>query len=207
MLLITPTVSAQDYTKQVNAKGFSALAIDQRSGGTFAGQENETFKRAESEGLDTEFVDAQQDIEAAIDFFANKYGKNVTIWGSSYSAALSLYIVENSENLNGMILFSPGDYLAEEKGSLKGELTSVDIPFLITPTQEEAVEITNVLLHGVELSESQIQHTPLFEGFHGVRALWKGQKGADEYWKAVDHFLKNYIQIINYNQFPKNRVK
>lgn len=59
----------------------------------------------------------------------------------------------------------------EEKGSLKGKLTSVDIPFLITSTQEEAEDITNILLHEVELSESQIQHIPSFEGFHGVRAL------------------------------------
>jgi len=84
-----------------------------------------------------------------------------------------------------MILFSPGDYLSEEKGSLKGKLTSIDIPFLITSTQEEAEAITDVLLLEVELSESQIQHIPSFEGFHGVRALWEGQQGSEEYWEEV----------------------
>ena len=174
-----------DIAPKLNAKGFNALAIDQRSGGTLAGHENETFQRAESEGHGTEFVDAQQDIEAAIDFLVSKYGKKVTLWGSSYSAALSLFIVQNNENLNGIILFSPGDYLAEEKGSLKGGLTSIDIPFLITSTQNEAEEITNILLHEVELSESQNQHIPTSEGFHGVRALWEGQAGSEEYWEEV----------------------
>lgn len=174
-----------DIAPKLNAKGFNALAIDQRSGGTLAGHENETLKLAESKGLGTEFIDAQQDIEAAINFLVHKYGKKVTLWGSSYSAALSLFIAKYNENLNGMILFSPGDYLAEEKGSLKGELTSIDIPFLITSTQEEAEEITNILLHEVKLSESQIQHIPSSEGFHGVRAIWEGQAGSEEYWEEV----------------------
>lgn len=174
-----------DIAPKLNAKGFNALAIDQRSGGTLAGYENETFQRAEAEGLETEFADAQQDIEAAIDYLAKKYNKQVTLWGSSYSAALSLFIVQQNENLNGMILFSPGDYLADVKGSLKGELASIDIPFLLTSTQEEAEDITNVLLHEVTLSESQNQHIPSFEGFHGVRALWEGQQGSEEYWEGV----------------------
>jgi pimeloyl-ACP methyl ester carboxylesterase len=178
-------VEYADIAPKLNAKGFNALAIDQRSGGTFAGQDNETFQRANAEGLETEFADAQQDIEAAIDFLADKYNKKVTLWGSSYSAALSLFIVQQNEYLNGLILFSPGDYLANVKGSLKGELTSIDIPFLITSTQEEANNITSVLLHEVSLSENQIQHIPSFEGFHGVRALWEGQEGSEEYWQEV----------------------
>lgn len=174
-----------DIAPKLNTKGFNALAIDQRSGGTLASHENETFQRAETEGLGTEFVDAQQDIEAAINYLAKKYNKKVTLWGSSYSAALSLFIVQNNENLNGLILFSPGDYLADVKGSLKGELTSIDIPFLLTSTREEAKDITNVLLHEVELLESQTQHIPSFEGFHGVRALWEGQQGSEEYWEEI----------------------
>lgn len=174
-----------DIAPKLNAKGFNALAIDQRSGGPFAGHENETFQRAKAEGLGTAFSDAQQDIEAAINYLAKKYNKQVTLWGSSYSAALSLYIVQQNENLNGMILFSPGDYLADAKGSLKGKLTSIDFPFLITSTQEEADEITNVLLYRVELSASQKQYVPTSEGFHGVRTLWEGQEGNKEYWPEI----------------------
>lgn len=174
-----------DIAPKLNARGYNALAIDQRSGGTFAEHQNETFQRAAAKGLGTDFVDAQQDIEAAINFLANKYGKKITLWGSSYSAALSLFIAQDNENLNGLILFSPGDYLSEVKGSLKGTLTSIDIPFLITSTKDEAEEITNVLLYEVELSESQNQHIPLSEGFHGVRALWENQAGSEEYWDEV----------------------
>ena len=178
-----------DIAPKLNAQGFNALAIDQRSGGDFAGHQNETFERAKSKNLGTEFADAQKDIEAAIAYLANKYGKKVTLWGSSYSAALSLYIVQNNSDLNGMILFSPGDYLAAEKGTLKGAMISVDVPFLMTSTKEEAEDITNVLLHGVNLSDDQAQHVPSFEGYHGVRALWEGQQGSEEYWEEVNTFL------------------
>lgn len=174
-----------DIAPRLNARGFNALAIDQRSGAAFAGQPNETFAKAKEQGLATEFVDAQTDIEAAIDYLAGKYGRKVTLWGSSYSAALSLFIVQDNEHLNGMILFSPGDYLSGRKGSLKGRLNRIDIPFLITSTQEEAEDITNTLLHNVTLSDTQKQHVPSFAGYHGSRALWVGQKGAEEYWEQV----------------------
>jgi len=174
-----------DIAPKLNAKGFNALAIDQRSGADFGGQPNETFERAKSKGLGTEFDDAQPDMEAAVNYLAQKYDKKVTLWGSSYSAALSLFIARNNDNLNGMILFSPGDYLAGEKGSLKGKLASIEIPFLITSAQEEAKDISNTLLAGVTLSDSQIHHVPSFEGYHGSRALWQGQKGSEEYWEEV----------------------
>lgn len=186
-----------DIAPKLNAKGFNALAIDQRSGGAFAGHPNETFQEAKSKGLGTAFVDAEQDIEAAIEFLANKYDKKVTLWGSSYSAALSLFIVQKSNHLNGMMLFSPGDYLAGEKGSLKGRLASLDIPFLMTSTRQEAEEITTVLLEGLSMADDQIQHIPSFEGYHGSSALWEGQNGAGEYWKAVDDFLAKLYPDYN----------
>lgn len=174
-----------DIAPKLNAKEYNVLAIDQRSGAVFAGQPNETFERAQAKELDTEFVDAQQDIEAAINYLAKKYDKKITLWGSSYSAALSLFIVQNDEHLNGMILFSPGDYLSGEKGTLKGKLSSIDIPFLMTSTKEEGKGISDVLLNGVTLFDSQTQHVPSFEGYHGSRALWEGQQGAEEYWTQV----------------------
>jgi hypothetical protein len=36
----------------------------------------------------------------------------------------------------------------------------------------------------------QLQFIPEAEGFHGSRALWIDQKGADEYWTALKLFLK-----------------
>jgi len=184
-----------DIAPKLNAKGFNVLAIDQRSGGTFAGQANETFEQAKTKGLNTEFTDAQQDIEAAVNYLAGTYDKKITLWGSSYSAALSLFIAQKNEHLNGLILFSPGDYLAGQKGSLKGKLASLELPFLMTSTQEEAEAIKNILLHDVTLSENQFHHIPSFEGYHGVRALWEGQQGAEEYWEAVNSFLSVLYQM------------
>ena len=179
-----------DIAPKLNAQGFNALAIDQRSGGAFAGQENETFNLAQSKGLQTEFTDAEQDIEAAIDYLSEKYNKKVTLWASSYSAALSLFIIQkDTKKLNGIILFSPGDYLAGAKGTLEGKLTSIDIPFLMTSAQQEAEVISEILLKGAKLSGSQIHHRPTVEGVHGVAALWEGQAGAEEYWEQAWNIL------------------
>jgi len=60
-----------------------------------------------------------------------------------------------------------------------------------------------VLLHEVELSASQHQYVPSSEEFHGVRALLEGQEGAEEYWKAVDDYLKKLYPNHEYN--PKQK--
>jgi len=55
----------------------------------------------------------------------------------------------------------------------------------------------------VELSASQHQYVPSSEEFHGVRALLEGQEGAEEYWKAVDDYLKKLYPNHEYN--PKQK--
>ena len=67
------------YPKYLNGKsdelykkGFNLIAIDQRSGGTLFDKENETFIEAKKLGKSTSYLDAEQDIEAAINFTYNK---------------------------------------------------------------------------------------------------------------------------------------
>ena len=68
---------------QLNALGYSCMAIDQRSGQGVNGVENETKMRAEVKGLETRYLDAHQDIEAAINFLFDKNNKQpIVIVGS-----------------------------------------------------------------------------------------------------------------------------
>ena len=64
--------------------GFSALAIDQRSGGDMFNYVNQTVKHL---GHKTDYLEAQKDLEAAL-----AYGKTqqlpIVLWGSSYSSSL-----------------------------------------------------------------------------------------------------------------------
>ena len=182
-------VEYADIAPKLNEMGYNCLAIDQRSGGSFAGKPNKTFQRAKEKGLPIEYIDAQQDIVSAIDLLNKKYNKKVIIWGSSYSSSLVLFELLQNKNVKGSISFSPGDYFGDKKPSLSTVFSKVEKPFFITSSKQEAVTLS-ALVDKKQLKENQIQFIPESDGFHGSRALWEGQEGADEYWEAIKIFLK-----------------
>ena len=185
-----------DIAPKLNDMGFNVLAIDQRSGGPFAGKNNETFERATKRGdSDISFVDAQQDIHAAVDYLHKKYNQKVTVWGSSYSSALALFVGAENEHINGIISFSPGNYFGDAKPKLSSVFKDLNKPFLVTSSKEEATDLSKEL-EGVTLNKNQSQFIPENDGFHGSRAIWEGQKGADEYWKAITQFLNKIYPNI-----------
>lgn len=96
-------------------KGFNLIAIDQRSGGTLFEKENETFERAKKLGKPTDYLDAEQDIQAAIEYAYKKYNKEIILWGSSYSSTLALFLANSNNKVKAVIAFSPGDYFADKK--------------------------------------------------------------------------------------------
>lgn len=177
-----------DIAPRLNALGFNALAIDQRSGGDLAGHGNETFKKAQSMELGTEFLDAQQDIEAAVDFLHDRYGKKVIAWGSSYSSSLVLHVAMSNDKVQAVISFSPGDYFADERPSLATVFPRLNVPFLVTSSKRESTELGR-LLEDVSLKANQQQFIPEGTGFHGSKALWVNQQGGEEYWQVVKAFL------------------
>jgi len=59
--------------------GYSSLAIDQRSGKVANEITNETAQRAKDKGLPTNYLDARQDIEAAIDYVYKMNGNQPII--------------------------------------------------------------------------------------------------------------------------------
>lgn len=183
-----------DIAPRLNNMGFNAVAIDQRSGGSFAGNQNETFNRAADNGIENiEFADAAQDIEAAIAYFADAYQKKVIVWGSSYSSSLVLHSAVHNNNMKAVISFSPGDYFGESLPSLKNVFPKISQPYLVTSSREEADGLKE-LVGVADQSKLQSQFIPETEGFHGSRALWIDQEGAQEYWAAVTSFLKEISQ-------------
>jgi pimeloyl-ACP methyl ester carboxylesterase len=179
-----------EIAKTLFNKGFNCIAIDQRSGGNVIESFNETMLAAKKLELSTEYVDAEQDIIAAINYGAEKYGKKVILWGSSYSSTLALYIAIENENIEAVIAFSPGNYLDEQKGSLKEKLVGFKKPMWVTSSKEEAPELT-ALLDSLSLGENQLQYIPTSDGKHGSKALWKTNENNEEYWEAINEFLKD----------------
>ncbi|MDA3944293.1 MAG: alpha/beta hydrolase [Bacteroidetes bacterium] len=183
-----------DIAPRLNKMGFNALAIDQRSGGTFANEPNETYNRAIENGIkEIEYTDAIQDIESAINFLADKYQQKIIVWGSSYSSSLALHIAEKNEHVKAVISFSPGDYFGEKLPSLKTVFPKIEQAFFVTSSKEEANELKE-LLTDVKQNSKQLQFIPDSDGFHGSKALWIDQKGEDEYWTAITSFLNTIKQ-------------
>lgn len=182
-------VEYTEIAKTLFNKGFNCLAIDQRSGGHVVESFNETLLEANKKGASVGFLDAEQDITAAINYAVKKYNKNVILWGSSYSSTLSLHIACENKNVEAVVAFSPGSYFDEQRGALKDKLINLEIPMFVTSSKKEAIELSS-LLDSTSLRENQIQYVPVSEGNHGSKALWKTDKNNEEYWKAISQFLK-----------------
>jgi len=79
---------------RLNKFGFKLPGIDQRSGDAMNGVVNETAAEAKRMKKKQGYLDAEQDIIAAIDYLYEKYNKKVILCGSSYSASLVLKIAK-----------------------------------------------------------------------------------------------------------------
>lgn len=175
--------------ERLNDLGFTCIAIDQRSGGPIANKQNWTNIRARERGLPVDYLDAQQDITAAVNYANKTYGKKVILWGSSYSSTLVLYEALKNDKVSSVISFSPGNYFSPELGSLIEMLPSLKKPMFVTSSKREVEEVSELFTE-MTMAENQIQFVPDSSGFHGSRALWKGQPDGEEYWTAVEAFLE-----------------
>ena len=176
--------------ERLNDLGFNCIAIDQRSGGPITDKQNWTNIRALQQGLGVDYLDAEQDITAAVDFAAEVYKGTLILWGSSYSSTLALYIGMANDNVDAVVSFSPGDYFALERQSLAEMLPNFKKPMFVTSSKREVKDLT-ALLAGMTLGKNQVHFAPDSSGYHGSKALWKGQQDGEEYWEAVEGFLEN----------------
>ncbi len=176
--------------EKLNEMGFNCMAIDQRSGGPIGKTQNETYLRALTKGLGIDYVEAEPDIRAAIQYIHSNFAKKIILWGSSYSSTLALYLGVELNEVSAVISFSPGNYLADQKGSLTDKLEGFEKPMFLTSSKSEAKYVKE-LLEKHQLGEKQVQFIPEGAGHHGSRALWINQQGGEEYWMAITKFLND----------------
>lgn len=180
-----------EIAPKLNELGFSVMAIDQRSGGKLKGTRNETHDRAKEQGKARKYIDAEQDILAAIDYAYEKGGKPIILWGSSYSAGLAMHIAPINEKVVAVLAFSPGDYFGKDKAPIADGLENFQKPMFVTSSKLEAGR-TKKLLEGLELNDNQDLFIPKGIGKHGSSALWESSNDHLEYWKAVKMFLRQF---------------
>lgn len=176
----------------LNTHGFSVMAIDQRSGGKLKGLKNETAERAKSKDLKTKYIDAEQDILAAIDYAYEQNGnKPIILWGSSYSAGLALHIAPKNNKVLAVIAFSPGDYFGKAKPNISKGLVGFTKPMFLSSARLESKRVKD-LISETKLSKNQTHFIPVGLGRHGSSALWDSAKDHEEYWLALNNFLRQF---------------
>ncbi|MEM6733679.1 MAG: alpha/beta hydrolase, partial [Myxococcota bacterium] len=169
--------------------GFNCLAVDQRSGGEVNGVSNETAKRAKAKKLGTSYVDARQDMVAALEHARSTYAEQTVIaWGSSYSSALIIQIAGTEESLvNGVLSFSPGEYFGRQgKGPryVSDGAKGVEVPTFVTSSKREA-KGTKKIFQAIG-AKQKVHFVPGSAGQHGSRALWTKFDDNNAYWAAVN---------------------
>jgi dienelactone hydrolase len=175
----------QEIAPKLNALGFNCIATDQRSGGQVNGITNQTNQEAVNAGKPTAFLDAEQDIIAAIKWAKEYYGKDVILWGSSYSSALALKVAKENDEVEQVLAFSPGEYLPGV--DLKATITGLDKPSFLTSSKTEEGQ-TKALFEVISAAK-KTQFVPNGSGEHGSRALWEEKTDHAEYWTALKTFL------------------
>ena len=186
----------REIMPKLNEMGFNCMAVDLRSGGDVNGVDNETHKRAVSAGKGTTYLDAYQDMQAALQFAHAHYAEGKLIaWGSSYSSALVLKLTgENGKIIDGVLAFSPGEYftkLGQSGTFITDAARKIACPVFITSANGEQQNWQSIF--DAIPSEKKQSFTPSTRGNHGSRALWAKFSDSKDYWQHVTAFLTTYF--------------
>lgn len=172
--------------------GYNCLAVDLRSGGKSNYISNETAARARELSRPAHFIDARQDMLAAIDYVCRYNKKPVILFGSSYSASLALLLASELPNIKAVIAFSPGEYFRPAV-EVRDKLGGIKAPVFIAVTEIENSYIS-------EFSSNISSHKTVFKpsegrGVHGAKALWDDSPGSKECWFNLTFFFSKLKEI------------
>jgi alpha-beta hydrolase superfamily lysophospholipase len=175
----------------LNANAFNCLAVDQRSGKGVNGVPNATAARAKKQGKGQAYLDAEQDIVAAVSWAAAHTTKDIILVGSSYSASLVLKVAHDMAPVAGVAAFSPGEYFGAQL-KLGKTIDGLAKPTFITASQAEMPEALELAAHVQPASLRT--YTPATAGHHGSRALWTSNSGYEGYREAFLNWLLQFKQ-------------
>ena len=189
-----------EIAPKLNSIGYNCIAIDQRSGAEVNEIINQTNRNAKNMNKNTTYLDAYADMQAALNYVKNKFKpEKIIAWGSSYSAALSLKLAAvNSNDIHGVLAFSPGEYFqkfGKSETYIAKYAKNISCPVFITSARDEKDLWKNI--YATIQSKDKYYFIPNSNGNHGSRSLWEKFDDSKEYWKAVNNFLKKYFPVKN----------
>lgn len=171
--------------------GYNILAIDQRQGGQIYGRYNRTV--AQISMNEFTYCDAFQDLEGALDYLLKEgfSGKKI-LWGSSYSASLSIQLAhKRTDDLNGVLAFSPASGGPMKECRPDPYFESLKIPLLILRPESEA-QLESVKKQLTLAKQFGHQTYVAKIGIHGSSMMVSDRVGGstEENWKVVYTFLE-----------------
>lgn len=167
--------------------GYNCLAVDLRAGGPVNFIQNETANTAQQRKLPTTYMDAKQDMEAAINYAFEKSKMPVVVVGSSYSASLALLVSKNNPKVKAVVAFSPGEYFGKSV-SVESQLKGFDKNVFIACTQREYPYVVT-LASNIPTSLKTIFKPQDAQGEHGSKCLWASSPASKEYWLGLLMFF------------------
>ena len=185
----------REIAPKLNQRGFNCIAVDQRSGNQVNDISNETFKNARQAMKPTQYLDALQDMEAAIKLAGEKFAQGkLLIWGSSYSAALVLKLTGDGADVDGVLAFSPGEYFksfGKPSDFISSSAKNINVPVFITSARSEKKSWQSIY-EAISFDQKKF-FVPETSGNHGSRALWEKSHDHKAYWEEVDKFLSQFL--------------
>ena len=190
-----------EIAPRLNRLGFSCMAVDARSGGEVRGARNLTREAAEAAGkAGYRYLDARPDLEAALAHARRTYAHGALIaWGSSYSAALVLHLAGSQPGrVDGVLAFSPGEYLGGAVRVAEDAARIASIPVFITSGPTEGFQWRAI--YEALATPRKASYLPQATArLHGSSVLWADlgtaadpvpNPLAEGYWNAVEAFLR-----------------
>ena len=167
--------------------GYSCLAVDLRSGKEVNFVVNETAARAAKKGAKVNYLDAIQDISAAVDYARALVQKPVVLFGSSYSASLCLILASESVKVGGVIACSPGEYFGDTT-YVKQRINLPKKPVFVCGSKPEIPAIKR-LVSNIPSKNVVIADPGKFIGTHGASTFWSSKAESKEMWLALTLFF------------------
>jgi dienelactone hydrolase len=173
---------------KLNALGFNALAVDQRSGGHLFGRANKTVLAL---GHSTGYLAALPDLQAALDWARAHDSGKIVVCGSSYSAALVFLLAANNPGkIAGLMAFSPGEYLGKAHAVRDAAAKLKDVKIFVSSASNRGEVAAGRAILAAVPSPAKTQVVPKHAP-HGASALnaEANPAGYKEVWAEVERFL------------------
>lgn len=170
--------------------GQNVLTVDLRAGGDLFGGLNRTVQ---ARGVESEYCEAQSDIEGALAFVRRTVpGVPVILWGSSYSGALALRVAaEHPAGVAAVLAFSPASGPPMASCRAEDVASMVKVPVLVVRPRSETER--EPVVEQLEIFRRAGHHIYVADpGTHGSSTLVTERVGAPATaaWDRVLRFLE-----------------